>query len=45
MAEKIRLQIAEGLGVDPDDVHFGGSFNLDSDDEDDDDLDGPEVEK
>lgn len=36
MAEKIRLQIAEGLGVDPDDVHFGGSFDLDGEDEDDD---------
>jgi hypothetical protein len=35
MAEKVRLQIAEGLGVDPDDVRFGGAFQLDSDDEDD----------
>jgi hypothetical protein len=42
MAEKIRLQIADGLGVDPDDVHFGGSFSLDSDEDDDDDLDRPE---
>ncbi|MDO8143590.1 MULTISPECIES: hypothetical protein [Isoptericola] len=33
MAEKMRRQIAEGLGVDPDQVHFGGSFTIDEDDD------------
>ncbi|WP_418275281.1 hypothetical protein ACNHYB_10450 [Isoptericola jiangsuensis] len=29
MAERMRQQIAEGLGVDPGSVHFGGSFTID----------------
>lgn len=42
MAEKLRLQIAEGLGVDPDDVHFHGSFSLDDDDDPDDEDGAPD---
>jgi hypothetical protein len=41
-AERLRLQIAEGLGVDPDDVHFHGSFSLDDDGDDLDDEDDDE---
>ncbi|WP_402463310.1 hypothetical protein [Isoptericola aurantiacus] len=37
MAEKMRRQIAEGLGVDPDSVHFGGSFTIEEPDDWDDD--------
>ncbi|WP_407319627.1 hypothetical protein UQW22_04165 [Isoptericola halotolerans] len=33
MAENMRRQIAEGLGVDPDAVHFGGSFTIDDDED------------
>lgn len=33
MAEKMRRQIAEGLGVDPDSVHFGGSFTIEEPDD------------
>jgi hypothetical protein len=33
MAERMRHQIAEGLGVDPGSVHFGGSFTIDDGDD------------
>lgn len=33
MAEKMRRQIAEGLGVDPSAVHFGGSFTIEDDED------------